>query len=281
MLESGEKLYISEPKSDVENNQDHNPKSPEKSPSTTNLKGQDSKSNSKKVKRRAKALKAKMAKIKSADLTERLNIAGSTMLFSLMLLLNYFLVLNTRKRTSDAKPQRDGTETGECPENLDEDSFPIEKYQNLYLSYLTKAPDEKSEIVDAIKNTVLTSFETYKIDKTETSKCENAPKDWKSHIQELQFKYESYPHFKPLSRKEMEKERSYPNFITTDQEIEYRLDKKLKYLCELLQRILDKYKKYWQIDRELEYEVYMRKGLKLNMFPEFFACFHLYLGYCP
>lgn len=203
----------------------------------------DGKINSRKAKRRTKALKAKIAKFKTAELTERLN--------------------NSAKKTPrepEHTSSKDDIESqkfyeypidfGPCSENM-----PI-------------LDEGECDIVNSIKKNMLIGLESESelvYEKTE-QKFFYARFDWVNKILSMPFSMKPKIHVNSIDsyEEDFHLKPDDLNIFTSDtsdvpelraESLEALLYPSIRYLNVLLNKIISRYQKYWMIDYQLEKEV--------------------------
>lgn len=198
---------------------------------------------SKKTKRRSKALKAKMQKIKNADLAERLNLS--------------------MKSTKPAPPK---IETKPTPETIiiernkidcDSESSHIETEMDLELFQKYMEDSRDSSIVDAIKTNVMREESEERKPVAPKTTIKN---EWKQKILNLPFRNNYIPTFDAShdgnASKDLDGPKLFSHLFGTNCDINSRIESIIKYLCDLMEKIVQKYQRNWIIDDECEEEFF-------------------------
>lgn len=200
---------------------------------------------SKKTKRRSKALKAKMQKIKNADLAERLNL-----------------------NIKPGKPTEPKLETKPIPEPPTEENLPViechsvssliepEIDLDMFQKYISNC--QESSIVDAIKTNILKEeTEHPPIEKPATKN------EWKQKILNLPFRNNYIPHLDSShdgnASKSLNGPKLYSHLFGKKNDVNSRIESIIKYLCDLMEKIVQKYQRNWIIDEECEQEFFKDK----------------------
>lgn len=213
----------------------------------------DTKNNSRKAKRRTKALKAKIAKVKTAELTERLNSTST-------------------RRALDPRETEITSPKEDCDvQNLYEHSTDFQSGDE-------KIPilsENECDIVNSIKKNLLIGLESESqmiYEQTE-QKFSYARYDWKNKILSMPFNvkpkvyvnnidsYEEDFYLKPDDLSIFTAETSNSAELRGES-LEALLYPTMRYLKLLLNKVINKYQKYWIIDYQLEKEVEENSGKK-------------------
>ncbi|KRT81642.1 protein kinase, partial [Oryctes borbonicus] len=205
----------------------------------------DGKINSRKAKRRTKALKAKIAKFKTAELTERLN--------------------NSSKKLPESRE----TEAFSFKDEIGSPSLYEEALDfNVSNNNIMIIKEDECDIVNSIKKKLLIGLESESellFEKTE-QKCSYARLDWRNKILSMAFNvkpkvhvnnvdsYEEDFHLKPDDLNIFNSDTNSAAELRRES-LEALLYPSMKYLNVLLNKIIDRYQKYWMIDYQLEKEV--------------------------
>lgn len=227
----------------------------------------DGKVNSRKAKRRTKALKAKIAKFKTAELTERLNNSSKK---------------TTEFRELETSPSKDDSESQSLYDQLVEFSLSNESIPLL--------DEDECDIVNSIKKNLVIGLES----ESEVL-CERAEhrfsfacRDWKTKILSMPFNakpkvqintvqsFEQDFYLKPDDLSIFDVENSNTPELGGES-LDALLYPSIKYLNMLLNKIISRYQKYWIIDYQLEKEVEENNGGTLFQLYNSFTCFVLFV----
>lgn len=241
--------------------------------------------NSKKSKRRSKALKVKLQKMKSAELVERLNTKKP---FEIeknheenpIITWEYELDKLTE---NDYNYLEDEPPPPKCSDKdfLKEDFVKEnehKKFGSRYKIYMNpndedtcknNYTDDECVLVNAIKNSILKddvkTIEEKLCEKAEAF-SKNSKSDWKILIKQLPFvnvtseltrEAENLNNYSPSPK-------LYSQLFVKDANMPSKFHTTIKYLTNLLEKIIDEYNVHWQIDSELEKEVF--ENTKGNFF---------------
>ncbi|GJQ71228.1 hypothetical protein Trydic_g10971 [Trypoxylus dichotomus] len=205
----------------------------------------DGKINSRKAKRRTKALKAKIVKFKAAELTERLN--------------------NSSRKITDSRESEDFSSKNKIESQGFYEQIPDFDDPN---ENITSIEEDVCDIVNSIKKNLLIGLELESellFEKTE-QKISYARLDWKNKIMSMPFNvkpkihvncvdsYEEDFYLKPDDLNIFNSETSNISELRGES-LEALLYPSVRYLNVLLNKIINKYQKYWMIDYQLEKEV--------------------------
>lgn len=207
----------------------------------------DGKTHSRKAKRRTKALKAKIAKFKTAELTERLN--------------------NSTKKSQES--EQPNPEEEPKPQTSYEPSLPSQSDFAICDEILHIPPEVKEcDIVNALKTDLLIGAESESeiIFERSQRNFSYARFDWKNKILSMPFNikpkiqintvdsYEEDFYLKPDDFNIFNRVTIGGNELY-DESLEALLYPCVRYLSNLLNKVVNRYKQYWMIDNQLEKEI--------------------------